>query len=169
MGNYERITDDKEFDGFARTRHEFRYKIAGSYVNKDDIVIDAACGTGYGQKFFHCLEYHGVDREQFFSNQIIADLNTWKPSDSFIPKFDVFVSIETIEHLKDWKHLLKVGRQATRLMIVSTPIIPTKHFNEFHINDFTKEELDTELQQEGWIIEHYQEQDNEYGIWILTK
>jgi len=135
---YERITDDPQFDGGIRESHEWRYRWAAQYIEPNDIVIDAACGTAYSKKILNTPNYFGVDRFDGGAD-IIADLETWQPD---FP-FDVFVSIETIEHLSDdgVRNLLEIAKKARRYAIISTPIIPTKHRNEFHRQDFTYEQV----------------------------
>lgn len=171
MSNYERITDEEIYDGFPRERHEYRYEIASRYVKKTDVVVDAACGTGYGKKFLNCKEYIGVDKfvEDDLTHSsvdtVLADLNEWDPDFDF----DVFISIETLEHLEGYEHLIEVAKRAKRLMIISSPVIPTKHINEFHVNDFTFDELKSMLEDNEWKVIYSEIQDNEYGIFILQK
>ncbi len=134
---YERITDDSQFDS-VRESHEWRYRWASKFVMPEDLVLDCACGTGYGARILGGAHYNGVDRFDNGTN-IVADLETWQPD---FP-YDVFISIETIEHLTDAgvQNLLNMAKNARKYAVISTPIIPTKHRNEFHTQDFTLEQV----------------------------
>ncbi len=162
--SYERIDASAQFDGAIRESHEYRYKLAARYILPTDTVVDAACGTGYAEPILNAGKYFGVDKVNLGAN-IITDLETWEPNFDF----DVFLSIETIEHLHNWQHLLEIGRRAKRLMVVSTPIVPSSASNEFHIQDFTFAQITKELVQGGWKLIHCEEQGGEYGIWVLER
>ncbi len=164
--SFERIDASERFDGRIRESHEYRYKMAARYVRPTDIVVDAACGTGYAKPILKAARYVGIDKVALGAD-IIADLETWEPDFDF--DFDVFVSVETIEHLHDWKHLLAMGRRAKRIMVISTPIIPSTASNEFHVQDFTFFQITKELVQDGWKLIYCEEQMEEYGIWVLEK
>jgi len=150
-------------DGLDRRGHEFRYHLAAGFLTMDtDMVLDAACGTGYGMEWlFRDNDYRGVDRDlsalelgaedRYCRGKFIeADLDVWVPDF----EFDVFVSFETLEHVKDPAHLLYVGAQARQWMILSVPVVPTKHVNEFHLHDFYPGWLEANVKSEAW--EHYQ-------------
>ncbi len=162
--SFERIDASPAFDGHIRESHEYRYKVAARYVRPTDIVVDAACGTGYAKPILKAARYVGIDKVALGAD-IVADLETWEPDFDF----DVFVSVETIEHLFDWKHLLAMGRRAKRVMIISTPIIPSTMSNEFHVQNFTFAQITKELVRDGWKLVHCEEQEYTYGIWVLDK
>lgn len=160
---YERITSAAYFDGLIRDSHEYRYKVASSYALPSDIILDVACGTGYGRKFFSGL-YIGVDT--FESHEfpldgyfLKEDLNYWVPDFAF----DFAVSFETVEHLTNYQNLIEILRRSRRMVFLSSPIVPTKHRNKFHVNDFTYDELE-EMMGDGWQIIHSEIQDKLYGI-----
>ena len=158
----ERIDSSLEFDGYERKVHIHRYKVAGDYTNDDDIVLDIACGTGYGQAFLKG-EYIGVDKEDLCGN-IIADLNVWKPDF----EFDVGISVETIEHIQNYKNVIDILKQAKKYIVCSTPIIPTVGINPYHVHDFTYKQLKDFFDGWGEII--YEEiQDEVYGITVIKK
>ena len=158
----ERITTDKEFDGYERNAHEYRYKLAGSYTKDTDTLLDVACGTGYGREFLKG-KYNGVDKDDLCGN-IIADLNTWKPDFDF----DIGISFETIEHVKNYQNVLDILKKAKKYIIYSTPIIPTVGINPYHLHDFTYEELKRMFKDWGKII-HEETQDDVYGIIVVEK
>ena len=165
--DFERITNDKIFD-FTRESHEYRYELAGKYTKEEDIVLDVACGTGYGKKFLKG-KYIGVDRELLCDN-IVADLNTWTPD----IEFDVAVSFETIEHLENYLNLVEILKKAKKYIVVSAPIIPTKDRNHFHLQDFTHNELKDLFKDYGEVI-HEEKQDisdkkkDVYGILVIKR
>jgi 2-polyprenyl-3-methyl-5-hydroxy-6-metoxy-1,4-benzoquinol methylase len=146
-------------DGLDRRGHEFRYLMASGFCT-GAVVLDAACGTGYGASLLGDMldEYVGVDRElgkmetprrRGQVRYVEANLDVWVPDF----EFDVFVCFETLEHVKDPQHLLDIGSLAKYWMILSVPIVPTKHVNPYHLHDFEPGYLQNRLIP-GW--EHYQ-------------
>ena len=127
--------------------HVYRYELAAGLIHDGETVIDVACGIGYGSSVLtanRSIHYFGVDRAdaidpQFLSHGWFAakDLNTWTPDF----EFDVAVCFETLEHLSDPAHMVRWLKQAKRLIILSVPTVPTKHMNEFHLHDFTVDEI----------------------------
>lgn len=165
---------DKEFDAGERLYvgktktieesikdHFDRYEFAKKYLKPDFVVLDAACGTGYGSEILsssvkkvvgleisdHALnwgrQHHKKENIEFKK----ADLN--KPIDLPDNYFDAIVSFETLEHvanqqntLSEFKRVLKPGG----ILIISSPdreIITEKGGanNEFHINELSKSEF----------------------------
>jgi len=93
--------------------HRDRYLLAQAHV-KGKIVIDAACGCGYGSCMLagagEAKRVHGWDRSQeavvhaktyFDRPNIVWDLRNLDDKTWDIPggQVDVFISLETIEHL----------------------------------------------------------------------
>lgn len=154
--DYERI--DETHQGEERVLHEERYRLAGRYTEDTDVVLDAACGTGYGKAFLKG-RWIGVDKEPLCGN-LVGDLNEWEPSFTF----DVFVGFETIEHLDDYRKYVEVAKQAKRFICLSTPIIPTVHRNRFHRHDFDKQDIETLIDRE---VVEYHEQIGTYGVWVF--
>ena len=153
----ERITRATE----RREGHEFRYRLASGFASSGDTVLDAACGTGYG---FDLLpgssNYVGVDRtlatlevglvDSVRAQFIEADLCQWEPDFDF----DVFVSFETIEHLADYTALIAAAKKAEYWVLLSTPIVPTKKSNSYHVHDFVPGDLRRLMVDDNW--RHYQ-------------
>jgi hypothetical protein len=136
--------------------HHFRYRLASGFADRGDVVLDAACGIGYGSQFFDGLErtYFGVDK---YADEVVCfhgpgrtflqeDLNEWKPSFDY----DIFVSFETIEHVKDYSNIIDMAHQAKKWIITSVPVIPTKHINEWHLHDFEPGELPSYIINDDW-------------------
>jgi SAM-dependent methyltransferase len=148
-------------DGMDRRGHEFRYLMASGFC-AGAIVLDAACGTGYGAGLIGDWVdgYIGVDRDlghrevprrRGAVSYIEADLDTWAPDF----EFDVFISFETLEHVKDPQRLIATGSKAKHWMVMSVPIVPTKHVNEFHLHDFEMGWMEDQMVgNPDW--EHYQ-------------
>jgi ubiquinone/menaquinone biosynthesis C-methylase UbiE len=134
--------------GRATAGHEARYALAAGFLRPGDVVVDAACGIGYGALILGAhgdVVYCGVDRDAsiFAVDErrgwtfIEADLHSWQPSF----EFDVAVGFETIEHLEDYHVYLDWARRARRYIVVSVPIVPTTQENVFHVHDFERDDI----------------------------
>src|SRR4030042_1724525 len=144
-----------------------RYEFASKFV-KGKIVVDAACGTGYGEKILlkkkpkkilafdiseeailkFKTEHKDMDKNKI--NFQVADITNLPLKNKMA---DVFVSLETIEHLKKVdKYLIEVKRvlKDNGIFICSTPnrrvtnpglSFKGKPFNHFHLFEFSKKEF----------------------------
>jgi hypothetical protein len=161
---YERITATDPA-GAARYGHDFRYHLAAGFIKTGYVVVDAACGTGYGPSIMGDFgyDYLGVDLveptdlpdEQNGIDWMLADLSN--PTDQLfgcVRHADVFIGFETIEHLQDYSKYLELAKQTRRWIAMSAPIVPTKHINPWHLHDFVPGQLQLLLEDEDW--EHYQ-------------
>lgn len=136
----------------ARRGHECRYRLAAGFIKPGDVVLDAACGTGYGAVYLNAGSYVGVDlcvpdanrpaRRRF----IRADLEVWQPL--FV--FDVGISFETIEHLDDYSCLVDTLHMARRWILASVPVVPTVGSNPYHCHDFVPGDLAGMLAHPDW-------------------
>ncbi len=166
--NYERIDDRPEFDA-VRDSHEVRYRIASSFIEYGDTVLDAGCGTGYGRRILtrQACEYIGVDRNPVDESFTKADLEN--PAQCFgLPPFDVFVGLEIIEHLDPVGYFIQLAKTAKKWIVVSTPIKPNT--NPYHKQQFTEAMMLAMFVGEGW--KHYQtlyQSDGLYGIFIFKR
>lgn len=158
--------------------HVERYRFASKFV-KDKVVLDAACGAGYGSKMFaeagaeHVFsvdisEDNLKNAANTYSDEkinfIIGDVNNLSFEDK---KFDVIVSFETIEHIKDGAVWIKESSRVLKddgIFIVSTPnryvgnigLFFNEHpANKFHEYEYTITEFIGELLKEYDIIELY--------------
>lgn len=169
-------------------RHLNRYKFSLKYVNEKN-VLDIACGVGYGSNLIskHAKSVLGCD----YSKDAIEYANTYWKEDNImynvfditshekIGSFDVLISFETIEHIKQnisktiefYKKNLKSGG----ILIMSHPENETdKGLNPFHFHFNIKKknmlylvesmgfELIEYLEQEGYGKEYYN-----YSIYAL--
>lgn len=154
--------------------HKVRYRLAAGFINNNDIVLDAACGIGYGQFLMpHDADYIGVDllsikdRIPHGSGKYIrADLSDWQADFDF----DVGVSFETIEHLEDYSNLLIQLKKAKRWVICSVPVVPTVHDNEWHKHDFAPLQFPNIFEDEQWEMYQYLAQPQELSeIYIFKR
>lgn len=146
--------------GKIRKDHIGRYKFACHFINKNDVVLDCACGIGYGSfimsKESDVSSILAVDidkRAIKFARKYYYDFRiTYKIEDVFfldIPDeyFDCIVSFETIEHV-DGTTLIKLFYKKLKnggLFIASTPNQDTQPFDikkfPFHLRHYTASDL----------------------------
>lgn len=153
--------DDPNIPDWVKKEHIDRYEFALHYMQNGQIVLDAACGSGYGSRILSqkAKKVVGVDissdainyaQKYNFKNNIeyqIVDLN--QPLKFQNEHFDVIISFETLEHLQnregflnELKRILKPGG----ILIISAPDwnITNKTTviqNPYHIKEPTKEEF----------------------------
>jgi len=151
--------------------HKHRYIFASAFV-QNKVVLDCACGMGYGSNYLkgkasmviggdisrEAIEYakNLYKQEGLFFLQL--DATKLPFCDNF---FDVIISLETIEHLENYKSFLcecvRVLKRGGTL-ICSTPnryrfIFPFKKpLWPFHVHEFTVKEV-RELMGEFFQVE----------------
>jgi len=95
-------------------KHIERYNFANKFVSQGDVVLDAACGIGYGSTILaenaksvlsldnseEALEYCRVHWSAENITYDVIDLESDFQND-VNGKFDVIVSLETLEHLQN--------------------------------------------------------------------
>ena len=138
-----------------------RYNEALLYINRDDIVLDIACGTGFGTDIIAGKTRGKVIGGDIAANAIEECRSRWSKGnlefrvldgtkldfpDQF---FNKIVSFETIEHtgqyrkmVAEFARVLKPGGE----LILSTPNREVSSpdgviVNPFHIQEFTYDEL----------------------------
>jgi len=172
----ERVTP--EMFGRPTAGHEARYALAAGFLRPGDVVVDAACGIGYGALLLDAhgdVTYYGVDRdtsvvtvaERSRRTFIQADLQTWQPPF----EFDVAVGFETIEHLENYEAYLDWVRRARRFVIVSVPIVPSKRVNPFHLHDFERDDvIQLVTADERWRLFQYFDQPWEHScVYVFAR
>lgn len=130
-----------------------RYKFAAKF-SENKAVLDIACGSGHGSDFLakKARSVLGVDIDsptiaycqQNYSRRNLEFLKITadEKKNDFINKFDLIVSFETIEHVRNYSNFLenlKSYLNNSGKLILSTPnnfkkISPPE--NKFHIQEF---------------------------------
>jgi len=136
--------------------HIIRYMFASQFV-KSKVVLDAACGTGYGSYLLYqkgAKTVIGIDisKEAIdYCNYNYKEENLEFKVDDCMKchldnsSFDVVVSFETLEHLKNPDTFLSEIKRVMKndgMLIMSTPnknTYPTG--NPFHFNEYTETEF----------------------------
>ncbi|SPY14287.1 family 2 glycosyl transferase [Paenibacillus polymyxa] len=132
--------------------HLRRYELACEY-SKDKIILDAACGTGYGSKMMQsagAAMVIGVDIDQDSVNNAKKNyhgdnINFLHGNVNKLPfkeeTFDMVVSFETIEHIANGSDWIKESARLLKedgLFLVSTPnrsiTNPGNYFEEQPMN-----------------------------------
>ncbi|MBW4563671.1 MAG: class I SAM-dependent methyltransferase [Mojavia pulchra JT2-VF2] len=148
--------------------HIGRYEAASRYVLGKK-VLDIASGTGYGSqmlRFAGASSVVGVDIS--LETVEYAKKHYQAPEIEFIcanaeqfeclEPFDVVVSFETIEHLKNPTNFLKQIRKflaPNGVFIISVPLGETRHFDPYHLHAFTQDEILNLLEKTGFYVDNY--------------
>ncbi len=155
---YEKIKEDPLG---ATKEHLDRYQFALGFLKGGEVVLDAACGSGYGSQILakKAKKVFGVDasdhavafaQKTYTENNLsfeVADLN--KPLNVPDNSCDVIVSFETLEHVYSQENMLSEFRRVLKpngLLLISTPdkdLISggLKSDNPFHIKEVNKKEF----------------------------
>ena len=144
--------------------HAARYVYAMPFV-ENKTVLDIACGTGYGIGLLRSKAKFvaGVDIDTAAAQE--AKLECGDNASVLLGNglglpfhdagFDVITSFETLEHLHERNQFLAELRRVLRpggMLVLSTPNanytqpLNGKPANQFHIHEYTPEELKTEIQ-----------------------
>ncbi len=159
--------------------HLTRYLFAADFV-AGKIVVDCACGAGIGASIFlekGAMQLLGFDvspaaialahsnnqkaKQGSFS---VADGNDLPVENEFT---DVFISLETIEHIDQAEEFLREARRVLKndgVFVCSTPNrtvtnpgigLDSKPWNKFHIREYTQTEFSALLQTEFEQVQMY--------------
>lgn len=155
--------------------HIERYRFASQFV-KGKIILDIACGVGYGSKVLAQAGSLRVDAVDISKDLIAYGTHNYKMEnirfivgDIRLYKTDVLYNIivcfETIEHIEDYnKALSNLYSLLSKggLLVISSPnrlitspeakTIKSKPDNKFHVCEFTIEELKSILEDHGFEI-----------------
>lgn len=131
----------------------FRYEWAKKFIRPSDVVLDAGCGSGYGYDVLgpHCKEYYGVDYTPDAGPNIVANLNTWSPDF----EFDVFISFENIEHVKNTEHYVALAKKAKTDIFLTCPASETVSWNPHHVYDFSVPDILRLFEDEHWRVDEH--------------
>ena len=166
---YERITSDKKFDGPIRNSHEFRYRLANGFIDNKDYIIDAGCGVGYSRNFLNGT-WFGVDINPTSERKemIKGDLEELTEIKG-LKEYDIFIGFEIMEHLNNYKNFVKLAKKAKKWIITSVPIVPTKHRNKYHKQDFEFDSLPKIFEDDDWKLYQAVKQNDLYGIYFFKR
>lgn len=151
-------------DHEQRVLHLQRYEWAAKHIT-GKVVANAACSTNYGwdilkvpgrlvigfDRNLKAFEIANANRKLHYIRKDIQGEN--------FDGFDALVCLETFEHLKEPTRFLDGLSNTVKEIILSVPIIPTKHFNPFHLHDFTEEQVVELLKKNRWQIKEIMHQD----------
>lgn len=157
--------------------HIDRYEFAKKYVSGKS-VLDVACGSGYGSFMLAetATSVSGVDIsadaiEYAKTNYSASNIQYYQDNATHLlfydDSFDVVVSFETIEHIKDYKTFLSECRRVLKpggIFICSTPnslvSSPDGNIeNPYHVIEFSYEEFNSTLQDHFSSIEVHGQHD----------
>ncbi len=135
----------------------FHYRLATEYINKNDKLLDIACGNGYGLAYLSKYVKYviGADissevilraKEKFkkiYNIQLhVEDVTNMTFKDN---TFDIVTSFETIEHVNPELYLLEIQRvlKSKGRFILSTPQNCLGHIpiNAEHNHEYSLEEI----------------------------
>lgn len=133
----QKFTGERYIPGIPRpdmeAEHYARYNFAAGYT-KDKIVLDAACGTGFGKDILKAKEYYGVD----IAPELDCIHEDLERGVSLKIKPDVVVSFETIEHLENPHNFLQWIKDNSKVFVFSIPInMPS----EFHKQVYSEQQI----------------------------
>ena len=155
--------------------HLERYKFASQFV-KNKRVLDIACGVGYGSKILKeagALSVDGVDKSEeainFARNNYAINEMRFFASDAveYHPdrQYDIIVSFETIQYIKDFKILLKnfhdwLSDGGTLIISASNRLITSprsktifdRPAEKTYLQEFSVDELINALKDSGFIL-----------------
>ena len=156
--------------------HLERYKFAAGWV-KGKTVLDIACGVGYGSKLLAdagAVSVDGVDISaevlEYAKQHYAADNVRFLQGDVQDFKGDktykVIVCFETIEHIQNYQSALRnlyslLDSGGTLVIsspnrLVASPMAKSKtdraNFCIFHVNEFSIAELQSALQDAGFVL-----------------
>lgn len=133
--------------------HFERYKFASKYT-KAGIVLDIACGSGYGTDYLlkhGAKRVVGVDKSKeavdeakakYLGEFCVMDATKLDFEDNY---FDCVVSFETIEHLIEYKIFLDEIKRVVKpqgIVIISTPSYVFELIKfKYHVKNFRREEF----------------------------
>ncbi len=154
------VIDTKNKKNIIYNEHLVRYELAKQLV-KDKIVLDIACGSGYGAKIMAQAGAKQViaidiDKETIKEAQknkkeknLKYKIGNAQKIDFENEKFDIITSFETIEHLQQpSKYLKELSRIIKKdgIILISTPNKEVyKEKNPYHYREYTEQEFKNEL------------------------
>lgn len=133
-------------------------------------AADLSCGDGA------VLKLLDVEGRRFFGDfapghELIGPIESTVEQ---IPRVDLFVCCETLEHLDDPDLVLKQIRAKTRVLLLSTPVEAWEDTNVEHYWAWSAAGVDAMLLRAGFIPHAYMQLDYRpaggeyaYGVWVV--
>jgi SAM-dependent methyltransferase len=160
--------------------HVARYTLAADWVRRNDVVLDAGCGLGYGahvlRSLTHARQVIGLDaderavayaRDNFGVGVAELEYRTGDLQDlSFLPdhSLDVVVCFEAVEHVPDPDRFFAEARRVLRpggRVVVSVPNQWCDEHghdpNPHHLHVYTWDKLRSQLQRRFLLETAYQQ------------
>lgn len=174
----ERMIPEHNKDTQLYKDHMERYELACQYA-EGKTIVDVACGVGYGSKMLAeagAVKVIGIDISpgaiQYASENFHHPAVEFQVGDcrhlKNIPKVDMVVSFETIEHINETEQFIKQVKRILKkdgLWFVSTPnkdVYPSQ--SEFHPKMFTEREFKKILEKHFDCQNYYYQHNKRYII-----
>jgi len=148
--------------------HIIRYQLAASYARPGDRILDAACGLGYGSHVLSSLTRSsrvvGIDASDYavdYATRFFGDGDKVSFSGGVLPdalagfepnSFDLIVSFETLEHVKNPSELLAAFQRVLTpggRIVVSVPNNWSDESGEdpnpYHLQVYTWDKLSAQI------------------------
>lgn len=155
------------------TEHRKRYMLARQFLNDlplDSIIVDAACGCGYGYEYLNDIGlYIGLDCDFNTIKQCrktyplgdfrLADLECLSTFANLVPT--AVVSLETAEHLQFPERFLReiylslLNASPHGRFVFSAPTSLTRDFDPYHLRDWSPKQWETALLNAGFRIREW--------------
>lgn len=165
--------------------HRSRYQFAAEILEcEGGIVLDAACGNGYGSYILASeanVNVVGVDiskdaiecANEHYKVDDLVSFELCDLVDNDLPgennvRYDAVISFETIEHVADPINILRKFTDLSDKLICSVPnedVVPHEHNKfPFHFRHYTAEDFTQLLEDSGWrITEWFAQYDKQDG------
>jgi 2-polyprenyl-3-methyl-5-hydroxy-6-metoxy-1,4-benzoquinol methylase len=153
-----------------RRDHVARYEWAAKRLPAGSVVVDLACGVGYGTQL---LAQHGhkvlgldIDAEalDYAREHYAHPLATYRRGEAEFPPnlgpLTAVVSFETVEHVADPRPMLLCFRESATLLLASVPnesVFPYTG-QKFHFRHYTKAQFEALLNECGWRVTEWHTQ-----------
>jgi 2-polyprenyl-3-methyl-5-hydroxy-6-metoxy-1,4-benzoquinol methylase len=148
-------------------QHLSRYRFAARFA-KDARAADVACGAGYGARLLAeagAAEVFGMDLDPAavaYAAEHFGDRSiTFRAGDAARRadwqgrRFDLIVSLETLEHVRDvaaYFGALDAALAPGGTLVLSASVVPTRDLYAFHLRDYDADSLRREVAAHGFAV-----------------